>query len=201
MVFPHYYELGNKEIGNVIFSSSGILKLKNTLTLLQTINELRKQLPDIYLIFAGPQRKSHDKYYKKCAENILILEGNKAMKNVGMLDYAQLADNLTLSSVVLHTSLEETFGMVVAEAQAAGKPVVVGRNGGVEFLVEDGVTGFIVDPVDVDAYVDKLKLLFQNPKLREEMGRKGRERMKKLLNRENIFKESMNIYQHIISKW
>jgi len=201
IVFPEYYKLESKERGNVVFSPSGILRRKNTLTLLRVIKKLRDQLPDVFLVLAGAQKKSSDKFYRECAENIAILEAQNAMKNLGKLDYNQLAHYYAMSSVVLHTSVEETFCMVVAEAQAAGKPVVVGRNGGVEFLVEDGETGFIVDPLDIDAYVDKLKLLLQNAKLRKEMGRKGRERMKALLDPEKIFTETLNIYQHVISNW
>jgi glycosyltransferase involved in cell wall biosynthesis len=201
MVFPRYYELQSTEKENIIFSPCGILKRKNTLTLLRAIKKLRGQLPDVFLVLAGPQRKSSSMYYRECAENIAILEAQNAMKNVAILDYEQLANYYAMSSVVLHASFMEAFGMVVAEAQASAKPVVVARSAGTEFIVEDGETGFIVDPFDVDAYVGKLKLLLENPKLRQEMGRKGRERMKKLLDPERIFEESTRFYRHVISNW
>ena len=49
---------------------------------------------------------------------------------------------------------EETFGMVAAEAQACGTPVVAFRRGALEEAVVDGVTGFLVEPGDIDAAAD-----------------------------------------------
>ena len=49
---------------------------------------------------------------------------------------------------------EETFGMVAAEAQACGTPVVAFRRGALEEAVVDGVTGFLVEPGDMNAAAD-----------------------------------------------
>jgi len=52
---------------------------------------------------------------------------------------------------------EEPFGMVAAEAQACGTPVVAYRRGGLQEVIIDGVTGFLVPPDDVCAAADALK--------------------------------------------
>jgi glycosyltransferase involved in cell wall biosynthesis len=49
---------------------------------------------------------------------------------------------------------EETFGMVAAEAQACGTPVVAFRRGALEEAVVDGVTGFLVEPADINTAAD-----------------------------------------------
>ena len=49
---------------------------------------------------------------------------------------------------------EEPFGMVAAEAQACGTPVVAFRRGALEEVILDGVTGFLVAPDDIDAAAD-----------------------------------------------
>jgi glycosyltransferase involved in cell wall biosynthesis len=49
---------------------------------------------------------------------------------------------------------EEPFGMVAAEAQACGTPVVAFRRGGLTEVIEDGVTGFLVPPGDTQAAVE-----------------------------------------------
>jgi glycosyltransferase involved in cell wall biosynthesis len=51
---------------------------------------------------------------------------------------------------------EEPFGMVAAEAQACGTPVVAYRRGGLQEVIVDGVTGFLVPPDDVGAAADAL---------------------------------------------
>ena len=75
-------------------------------------------------------------------------------------------------------SFYEGMGRVVLEAMAAGKPVVASRVGGVPEFVEDGVTGYLISPGDVEALVDRLKTLIGDSDLRQTMGQQGAQRMR-----------------------
>ncbi|MFC1734805.1 glycosyltransferase [Candidatus Hydrogenedentota bacterium] len=77
---------------------------------------------------------------------------------------------------------QEPFGLIAVEAMASGLPVIATRVGGLQTIVEDGVTGFLVEPGDSLALSEKIKLLLDNPKLRQEMGAKGRERAEKVFD-------------------
>jgi glycosyltransferase involved in cell wall biosynthesis len=79
------------------------------------------------------------------------------------------------SSVLVHPSLTDGFGYVVAEAMASGIPVIVSRNAGAADLVVDGVNGYVVPPRDVDAIADRLRHLAERPALVREMGAAARE--------------------------
>ena len=74
-------------------------------------------------------------------------------------------------------SVTETFGNVTTEAMAAGVPVVAARATGSVDLVEEGVTGFLVPPLDVTAYADAIQRLIEDPALRAEAGRAGSARV------------------------
>ena len=66
-----------------------------------------------------------------------------------------LWDLMARAAVVLCPAIgAETFGMVAAEAQACGTPVVAFRRGALEEAVVDGVTGFLVEPGDINAAAD-----------------------------------------------
>ncbi len=64
--------------------------------------------------------------------------------------------------------------MVIAEAMAVRMPVVATRVGGVSSLVEEGVTGMLVDVGDIEALSARLAALVGDPELRATLGAAGR---------------------------
>ncbi|RYD96783.1 MAG: glycosyltransferase family 1 protein, partial [Sphingomonadales bacterium] len=67
--------------------------------------------------------------------------------------------------VLFNPSVTETFGNVTLEAMAAGVPVVAAHATGAMDLIDEGVTGFLVPPRDVNAYADAIARLAQDPAL------------------------------------
>ncbi|HEV7862302.1 MAG TPA: glycosyltransferase family 4 protein [Acidimicrobiia bacterium] len=70
----------------------------------------------------------------------------------------------------------EGFGIVFLEAAASGVPAVAGRSGGAGEAVDDGITGFVVDPTDAGAVAAGLARLLADPELRGRMGAAARAR-------------------------
>ena len=70
----------------------------------------------------------------------------------------------------------ETFGLVALEAMQFAKPVVATRWRGVPTVVADQETGFLVPPHEAEPVADKLQVLLQDPALRKQMGKAGRQR-------------------------
>lgn len=64
----------------------------------------------------------------------------------------------------------EGFGLVFAEAQASGLPVLAGDSGGVRDVVRDGRTGYVLDPADEQLWAERLAELIENANLRRAMG-------------------------------
>ena len=73
----------------------------------------------------------------------------------------------------------ESFGISYLEAGACGKPVVAGRGGGVEEVVEDEVTGLLVDPLDVNEIAKAIVKVLKNEELARRLGEGGRKRAAK----------------------
>jgi glycosyltransferase involved in cell wall biosynthesis len=73
--------------------------------------------------------------------------------------------------------VSELLGLTLLEAMASGTPVVASRLGGIPEIVEDGVTGFLVPPGDVEALRDRLAYLLERPRVAAEMGAAARARV------------------------
>lgn len=82
-------------------------------------------------------------------------------KFLGQLDRHQVRDNLQKSDVFVLSSLHETFGVVVGEAMACGKPTIVTRCGGPEFLVTED-TGMLVDVARPESLADAMSKFMRN---------------------------------------
>jgi len=78
---------------------------------------------------------------------------------------------------VYPTRVEETFGVSVVEAMSCGVPCIVSKTGGLQDVVEDGVSGFHVPVGDVDAIKSKLIELIGNPDLRKRIGEAAKKRV------------------------
>ena len=80
---------------------------------------------------------------------------------------------MPLADAFLLPSHHESFGLVALESLACGVPVVATRVGGTGEVVEDGVTGYLRDPGDVEALTQAVMRLFSNPEKARAMGRRG----------------------------
>jgi mannosyltransferase len=80
-------------------------------------------------------------------------------------------------TIYAFTSRNEGFGLTLIEAMSSGAALVAARAGAAEFVVEDGVTGVLTPPGDVDALVIALEPLMRDPVSAHAMGERARTRV------------------------
>src|SRR5580704_10482081 len=80
-------------------------------------------------------------------------------------------------TIYAFTSRNEGFGLTLIEAMSVGAALVASRAGAAELVVEDGVTGVLTPPADVDALVKALDPLMREPASAADMGERGRARV------------------------
>lgn len=103
--------------------------------------------------------------------------------------YMQCADVFCLPSY------REGFGSSVIEAAACGLPAIASRIYGLTDAVEDGHTGLLHPPRDVDAIAACIRRFAESPALRHEMGQAARSRAVRFFSQSTITNELMRVYQ------
>lgn len=105
-----------------------------------------------------------------------------------------------LDTLVLPSSPPESFGMVLVEAGACGKPVIASNIPGVRSVVKDGETGLLVRENDIDDLVQKLDLLLSDRDLRTRMGDEGYARVQAHYSWSAIAKRLETLYTEVLDK-
>ncbi|UCE24393.1 MAG: glycosyltransferase [Candidatus Zixiibacteriota bacterium] len=102
---------------------------------------------------------------------------------------------LNLIDVFVLSSISEGHPLSVVEAMAAGKPVVATNVGGLPEIVDQGETGYLVEPGDSSTLAEKLCLLLRNSDLRERMGHRSRELARRRFSLETMMTGYEKLYQ------
>jgi glycosyltransferase involved in cell wall biosynthesis len=147
-------------------------KNKNIEVLLRAIRLVANHNNHFYLIVIGngPERGFLE------AEGVrLRLEST--VKFVGPIPNASAF--LPAFDILCLISLKEGMPNAVMEASAAALPVIASCVGGVPALVNDEITGYLVDPGDVSQIASRILSLLNDPDLRFQMGKAGIEKMQR----------------------
>jgi N-acetyl-alpha-D-glucosaminyl L-malate synthase BshA len=107
---------------------------------------------------------------------------------------------LAPASVLVLASSEESFGLSALEAMACGTPVVATSVGGLPEVVQDGVTGLLADPDDLEDLASKLKMLMSDKSLVQDMGLAARRVAEERYARSTITQQYESLYRSLIAK-
>jgi len=155
----------------------GVDTLLNALAYIQTTKNL-SCCPHYLAIIGGDPEVSDDSLNHEMAR-IKTLSSELGLSDIVMFLGKRSQESLpyyySAADVVVVPSHYESFGMVALEAMACGTPVVASQVGGLAFLVQDGVTGFVVPNGEPELLGQHLIEILLDPALRERLGTKGAE--------------------------
>ena len=146
------------------------------------------------LIVGGGEWKA--RYQKQAAS--LGLGGRTVFAGrLPFTDLPQLYSSADLT--VLPSLLLESFGIVLIEAMACGKPVIATDLPGVRSVVTDGSDGILVPPSDADALAEKIQRLLNDPGARREMGLRGRAKVETKYAWPKVIPKLIRMYEEVLA--
>lgn len=170
----------------VILCTGELNKNKNQKVLILAMQTIVKKVPNAVLLLAGngPEKKNLESL-------ILSLELEEHVKLIGY--HTDLQKYVNMCDIVVSASLREGLPLNIVEGMYCAKPVVASKNRGHCELVNNGITGYLVDATSEIDFSEKIIKLCCEPQTRKIMGENGEKKSKKYLDTA-VLEEMKKIY-------
>lgn len=132
----------------------------------------------LLIVGEGSYRKELEKLAKKVDKRNIIFLGKKKTE--------EIPDILSITDIFVNPSYSEGLPTSVIEACAAGRAVVATDVGGTNEIIQDGETGFLIPQKNLEELKKRIDILIENQDLREELGSKARDCVKKNFSWDDI---------------
>lgn len=167
-----FFAVRNRERSNTVLFTGRIIPRKGAFELIQAIERVRRDIPDVRLRMAGGPLESQAPGYMSAIEDYVQARGlAERVTFLGQVGAEELLNEYAGCSLLALPSKQETAPMAIQEIMAAGKAVVSTRVGGIPHLVDHNRTGLLVAPGDVAELARAIVTLLSDSDLRQRMGR------------------------------
>lgn len=177
----------------IILFAGRLVGFKGAEFAIRAASELQRELPDVELVLIGdgPLRGELEALARQSLRRFRFLGVQTHQEVSAWMNRASL---LCMPSITMRSGEAEGFGMVCAEAQAVGKPVVAFKSGGIQEIIRHEKTGFMAAERDWQSLAQYLAILLKNPELRARFGRASREVIVREFDLERCTKRLEGIY-------
>jgi glycosyltransferase involved in cell wall biosynthesis len=153
----------------VVSMFARVVPVKGQADFVECVGRLMARYPELYGVMCGPGDRD-GAYWRRLEELSARYGLGERLLMPGDVRPPQKHDVVAGSDVVVHPSHAEPFGLAVLEAMAAGKPVVAAATDGPQLLIEDGVSGVLVEPGNVEDLTTALTGLLDDAPRRAAIG-------------------------------
>lgn len=168
-----FFAVPDREEPDAVLFLGVIIERKGVIHLMQAAAKLRARGTKFRLWVVGPV--GDPAYFQQVTQ---VIDDNglaDCVEITGMVSQEEVLARYARCAVVVLPSFEETAPMVIAQAQAAGRPLVASNSAGIPFMVTEGETGFLVPFGDADALADRIGRLLSDDETRHRMGCRAKE--------------------------
>jgi glycosyltransferase involved in cell wall biosynthesis len=184
----------NGENSNTVVCVGRLYPSKGQATLIRAAKRILEYAPQATIEFIGdgPERQ----HYETLATDLGVRDH---CRFPGTLPFAQVLVRMAAAAVCVTTSRNEALGLASVEAQSVGTPVVASAVDGIIEVVADGVTGFLVQPDDPDAFAEKIIALLEDSEMRRAFGSRARKHFEDRFSNRNIARHAELFEQFVIN--
>ena len=180
-----------------ILFSGRLSEQKGGRVAIEALAIVARKVPDVFLVVAGKE-DGYPSHMRELAESLGV--GDK-VKFTGWVDRDAMKTLNKEADVVLVPSIcFDAFPRTVLEAMAVGTPVVGTCYGGAPEAIVDGVTGYVVNPFNIEEMAERLIDLLNDPEKRNKFGEASRQRIEKHFNLQDVVNKYLSAYEDLISK-
>ena len=174
-----------------------IFPLKDILTMIRACDIVRREVPETRFIVYG-SLKADPPYVEKCNQLIEELGVQEHFKLAGF--HSKPHQAVWEGDINLLSSISEGFPFTVLESMSCGVPNVATDVGGVKEAIGigDDATGIVVPPMNPEAFAEGCIRLFQDDRLRLELGRRARERVLRLFTVQKSVDQYREVYRLLV---
>lgn len=184
----------------IILFAGRVLPRKRVFELVQAFSKVIQQVPSARLHIAG-EIQSEPIYVETIKKWMQLNNLDQQIIFTGSLSEEEIIHEFALCSMLVLPSAQETAPMVIAQAMAAGKPVVATRVGGVEEMVgADSERGLLVEVDNIEGLAMAMIRLLLESGLKEKMGKNGRTFAQENYHLDQIAHKTKDIYHQIAIK-
>jgi glycosyltransferase involved in cell wall biosynthesis len=179
-----------------ILSVGTLYELKNQKLLISALPGVRRRIPEARLVLAGAASSS---YAKECVRFASDLGIAQHVDFLGLRSRDAIRRELSCADVFALPSLSEVAPQAIAEAMAAGVPVVAAPVGGIPGMITDGADGFLVPSDDVEAWTQRLTSIISDRSLRARLGASARARAVRTYDPGAVAEATLRVLQTVVS--
>lgn len=193
-----YFELPRSPVPDRVLFLGWINARKNPLTLVKAVGLLGDKVPGLHVQLCGAESDPSYAQALKAEINRLQLQGKVAL--LGSLSQTQVKERLTEASVLVLPALQENAPMVIAEAMAAGVPVIASNLCGIPDMVTHEHSGYLLDdPMDPQELADALAHVLGDEAVRERMVEAAKREAFLMFHPSEVAKATIAVYADAVN--
>ena len=197
-----FYQSDSSKIEkHTIFFAGTLVEKKGIRQLLESLNYLIDEFPDVKLLIAGRDANvpGTNKPYRPILEKSITDKLKPHIEFLGVVPNNSIPEYIEKAQVCCYPSHMEAMPLAWLEVMAMGKIFIGTAIGpGIEAVI-DGETGFLVDPKNPEAIANKIKYVFNNYENCIEIAKNGRNHICDVFDINTIVEKNIRVYKKISS--